>query len=115
MKSKKYLSWLLCLSLLCTMLALPSAPVYAEESGKDSGVVLKKTATYNEADKSYTIRLEAYATGSKIVSTVTEDVPTDIVLVLDQSGSMAYCIGCGGSIDGYDDYHYKATDKINND
>ena len=111
MKSKKYLSWLLCLSLLCTMLALPSAPVYAEESGKDSGVVLKKTATYNEADKSYTIRLEAYATGSKIISTVTEDVPTDIVLVLDQSGSMADCIGCGGS----DDYHYKATDTINND
>ena len=97
MKSKKYLSWLLCLSLLCTMLALPSAPVYAEESGKDKGIVLDKTATYNEADKSYTIRLEAYATGSKVVSTVTEDVPTDIVLVLDQSGSMADCIVCGQS------------------
>lgn len=116
MKSKKYLSWLLCLSLLCTMLALPSAPVYAEESGKDSGVVLKKTATYNEADKSYTIRLEAYATGSKIISTVTEDVPTDIVLVLDQSGSMDFCIVCGQEIDYWHNNHstYKAVDRVDN-
>lgn len=116
MKSKKYLSWLLCLSLLCTMLALPSAPVYAEESGKDSGVVLKKTATYNEADKSYTIRLEAYATGSKVVSTVTEDVPTDIVLVLDQSGSMDFCIVCGQEIDYWHNNHstYKAVNTVDN-
>ena len=116
MKSKKYLSWLLCLSLLCTMLALPSAPVYAEESGKDSGIVLKKTATYNEADKSYTIRLEAYATGSKIVSTVTKDAPTDIVLVLDRSGSMADCIVCGQEISGRNNNHdtYKAVYTVDN-
>ena len=53
----------------------------------DKGVVTSKTATKN-ADGTYTITLEAYATGSKVISTVTSDVPTDIVLVLDQSGSM---------------------------
>lgn len=54
----------------------------------DNGMVVNKTAVYNEETGAYDITLEAYATGSKIISTVTSDVPTDIVLVLDQSGSM---------------------------
>lgn len=37
--------------------------------------------------------LEAYATGAKVISEITKDVPTDIILVLDQSGSMADDIG----------------------
>jgi len=53
----------------------------------DNGVVTSKTATKN-ADGTYTITLEAYATGSKVISEIQKDVPTDIVLVLDQSGSM---------------------------
>lgn len=58
----------------------------------DKGVVTSKTATKN-ADGTYTITLEAYATGSKVISEIQKDVPTDIVLVLDQSGSMADDMG----------------------
>ena len=54
----------------------------------DNGMVVNKTAVYNEETGAYDITLEAYATGSKIISTVTSDVPTDVILVLDQSGSM---------------------------
>lgn len=52
----------------------------------DNGVVTSKTATANK-DGTYTITLEAYATGSKVISSIEKDIPTDIVL--DQSGSMA--------------------------
>lgn len=59
----------------------------AAKEPADNGLALSKTATTN-ADGSYTIRMEAYTTGKIITSTKT--VPVDIVLVLDQSGSMAY-------------------------
>ena len=61
----------------------------ANFAATDNGMKISKTAKAN-GDGSYTITLEAYATGSKVISEVTEDIPTDIVLVLDQSGSMAY-------------------------
>lgn len=64
----------------------------ATQANKDDGISMSKTATAN-ADGSYTITLEAYATGSKVISEITKDVPTDIILVLDQSGSMADAIG----------------------
>ena len=51
-------------------------------------MAVNKTSVYNEDTGAYDITLEAYATGSKIISTVTSDVPTDVILVLDQSGSM---------------------------
>ena len=54
----------------------------------NNGMAGKKTSVYNKDTGAYDITLEAYATGSKVISTVTSDVPTDIVLVLDQSGSM---------------------------
>ena len=66
----------------------------ANGSGKDEGVVYNKTATAN-GNGTYTITLEAYATGEKVISQISKDVPTDIVLVLDQSGSMAFCMQCG--------------------
>lgn len=50
------------------------------------GLNLSKTATAN-ADGSYKIRMEAFTTGT--VTTTTSIAPCDIVLVLDQSGSMA--------------------------
>lgn len=56
------------------------------EKGKTvDGLVMNKTATAND-DGTYNIKLEAYTTGS--VSTTESTKPTDIVLVLDQSGSM---------------------------
>lgn len=58
----------------------------------NNGVVTSKTAAKN-ADGTYTITLEAYATGSKVISEIQKDVPTDIVLVLDQSGSMTDDMG----------------------
>ncbi|MCI6965845.1 VWA domain-containing protein [bacterium] len=58
-----------------------------EPADTGNGLELSKTATAN-GDGTYTIRMEAYTTGEVITSTKT--VPVDIVLVLDQSGSMAY-------------------------
>ena len=56
------------------------------EKGKTvDGLVMDKTATAND-DGTYNITLEAYTTGT--VSTSETTKPTDIVLVLDQSGSM---------------------------
>ena len=52
----------------------------------DSGLETSKTVVKN-ADDSYTLRLEAYATGSTY--TTVSSKPTDIVLVLDTSGSMS--------------------------
>ena len=86
MKKQSVLALLLGLTLLCTAV-IPSV-FAADGDSSDNGMVISKTAKAN-TDGTYTIQLEAYATGSKIISEVTEDVPTDIVLVLDQSGSMA--------------------------
>lgn len=75
----------------------------------DNGVVTSKTATKN-ADGTYTITLEAYATGSKVISEIQKDVPTDIVLVLDQSGSMADDMGTVK----YEKYSEKNSTNANN-
>ena len=90
MKKTRILSLLLGLSLLCTLIV--PATVYADDPTVDSGMKISKTATTN-ADGTYTITLEAFATGAQTTSTVTKDIPTDIILVLDQSGSMADDIG----------------------
>lgn len=66
---------------------LRAANVNGDSGSADKGVVTSKTATAND-DDTYTITLEAYATGSKVITEIQKDVPTDIVLVLDQSGSM---------------------------
>lgn len=50
------------------------------------GLITSKTVTPN-TDGSYTITLESYTTGT--VTTETNTMPVDIVLVLDQSGSMS--------------------------
>lgn len=83
---RRAFSLLLSLTLLLS-LALPATTAYAEDGSNNKGMEISKTATANK-DGSYTITLEAYATGSKVISEITKDVPTDIVLVLDQSGSM---------------------------
>lgn len=71
------------------------ASVSGDDTGSgngDSGMVITKNAVANGGGR-YTITLEAYATGSQIITEVTKDIPTDIVLVLDQSGSMEYGFG----------------------
>lgn len=94
MKKTKAVSLLLSLSLLAT-LAIPGTlaqSVQADTTQENKGMVINKTAEAND-DGTYTITLEAYATGSKIISETKKDIPTDIVLVLDQSGSMDDPIG----------------------
>lgn len=58
----------------------------ANETPVDDGLKLEKHVTPND-DGTYTVHLEAYTTGT--VTTTTSTKPCDIVLVLDQSGSMA--------------------------
>lgn len=95
MKKTKILSLLLSLSLFCSLI-VPGTTAYAETGtapgSDDNGMKISKTATAN-GDGTYTITLEAFATGEKTTTTQTKDVPTDIILVLDQSGSMTEDIG----------------------
>ena len=94
MKTRKLFSRGLAVALSVLML-LGAAPTPAlavndgvmplGDTGESSGIVLNKTAELQE-DGTYTINLEAYATGEKITTTTT--APTDVVLVLDVSGSM---------------------------
>ena len=63
-------------------------------SNNNNGLVLSKKA--EPVKGGYKITMEAYATGAS--STTVSTKPADIVLVLDMSGSMEYCIGCGKEI-----------------
>lgn len=56
-----------------------------------AGLELDKSATPNEDGKTYTISLEAYATGT--VQSTKKGTPLDIVLVLDISSSMSKTFG----------------------
>ena len=81
----------------------------------NDGIVTSKTAAKND-DGTYKIRLESYVTGSTTSSTVTETIPTDIVLVLDQSGSMADSFGYKyNEITGtskYNNYYYYKANPL---
>ena len=87
MTKKRFFASVLALFLLLSCAALPT-PAYAEGAEAPSnGLVLSKKAVAN-GDGTYTITMESYTTGT--VTSITKTVPVDIVLVLDQSGSMAY-------------------------
>ena len=103
MNKRNALTLLLCLAILLS-LALPAAIARADDGGigedngdinevgtEIDGLILNKTAVYNEQTGRYTITLEAYATGASTF--ITQDIPTDFILVLDQSGSMDDDIG----------------------
>lgn len=120
MKRRKALSLLLSLAIVLS-LVLPVTTAFAADGepndGGDSngnGMHVSKTALYDENDGSYTIKLEAYATGNDSTTTSTEEVPTDIILVLDQSGSMKNCLVCGKEINGNNQTHtvYSETTTI---
>ena len=81
------------LSTAMIMTMLPTMMVSANEgadvkANDDSPIQLSKTATLQN-DGTYTIDLEAYITGEIVTQIEKKNKPTDIVLVLDQSGSMA--------------------------
>ena len=88
MKQSKWISLLLVICLVAALLLPGTVAMEARAAGEDptEGLVLNKTAKANE-DGTYTVTLEAYATGASV--TTSAEVPTDIILVLDQSGSMA--------------------------
>ena len=52
------------------------------------GVETEKDIDGPDANGVYTITMEAYATGEQSITIVEKTAPTDIILVLDQSGSM---------------------------
>ena len=56
-----------------------------------AGLKKKKKVLYDSATGKYTVQLEAYTTGN--VTTTTKYLPSDIVLVLDLSGSMNSNVG----------------------
>lgn len=101
---KRALALVLALVMALSLVALPSFAEGEEESaglpngvsivssgGSTEGTVgmeMSKTLQLNADGKTGTLTLEAYATGNSQV--VQKNVPLDIVLVLDQSGSMAY-------------------------
>lgn len=87
--------------------AVSAAPAAPERVQQDALVTSKTATPVPNSDGTYKIRLESYSTGTVTQQTTTK--PTDIVLVLDQSGSMANCIVCGEEISG-DSYHWKYTE-----
>lgn len=107
---KRALALVLALVMALSLVALPSFAEgegdsagngsprveYAGESGKNNGgLVMSKTVTKGEGDDQFLLTLEAFATGE--TRTETKDIPMDIVLVLDVSGSMDDPINGSGS------------------
>ncbi len=97
--SKKKLSRRLLALLLTLVMAVGTVPVSVSADIVTSNNIttgveanklyLEKTATLN-ADGTYDFELSAFSTGAAgLTSTVTETAALDIVLVIDQSGSMA--------------------------
>ncbi len=95
MRRKKIVLLFLCFLLVCGVVANSGAVGSNSQrsDSNDEGMVLSKTAVYNATNDTYTITLEAYATGEAEIIVIEQDIPTDIVLVLDQSGSMSDPIG----------------------
>lgn len=90
------LAFLLCLLMVVSLLPVMGANAVNVVSTQPADTV---TATEGlqmskqlmlMSDGTYTINLEAYATGQSQTVTQKSGVPLDIVLVIDQSGSMAY-------------------------
>lgn len=96
-RGTRALAFLLCLLMVVTLLPAMGAnaagnlvtPEEREEIEQSGGLVLDKNL-YLQSDGTYTLKLEAYATGTTTTQTIKNGTPLDIVLVIDQSGSMAY-------------------------
>ncbi|NLL63378.1 MAG: VWA domain-containing protein [Ruminococcaceae bacterium] len=100
---RRIISFILCLAMLLSLVPI-SIVATAEETPVEgttyegmvsaNGLELAKRVTDNK-DGTYKVQLEAYATGEVVTTTtiVERAIPTDIVLVLDVSGSMNYRFG----------------------
>lgn len=104
---------------LCVAMAagyIPSSVVKANPGSTErpdtEDLELNKSIKLQD-DGTYKITMEAYATGQTTVHQDREGVPLDIVLVLDQSGSMSYDFGEGTQVTGYTQ-KYGANTKIKN-
>lgn len=97
---KQALALVLALVMALSLVALPSFAAgeedsagngsprveYAGESGKNNGGLVMTKTVRQTSESEFLLTLEAYATGE--TRTETKDIPMDIVLVLDVSGSM---------------------------
>ena len=77
-------------------------------TGSDSGLHMNKVVSAPDENGVYTITLDAYVTGE--VKVTRKSMPTDIILVLDQSGSMDDDMGGQA----YRDYTGNASTAYNN-
>lgn len=115
-RGTRALAFLLCLLMVVSLLPVmgasaadvvqPSEPVTAIE-----GLKMSKQLTLM-TDGTYTIDLEAYATGISQTVTQKSGTPLDIVLVIDQSGSMAYNDGGSSTDTASDRRMYKLQEAV---
>lgn len=87
---KKSASFVSAIAMACSMVVMPAGASYAATDStttSTSGLELSKKIELQE-DGNYKITLEAYSTGKDTTVSTEKPVPLDIVLVLDQSGSM---------------------------
>lgn len=108
---RNVLAFLTVLTMMLGMLPTTLLAANTDDSvtAGESGMHLSKTA-HLEDDGTYTINLEAYATGKTTTTITKEAVPLDIVLVLDQSGSMSDDMGYTYTLEDKTSYSY---DDIN--
>ena len=92
---KRVLSLLLVMLLVFSLLPAAAMAADAEPTvvsqntaDTDDGALHMKKSLLKNADGTYDIRIESWATGEVDSQVVNEAVPTDFVLILDQSGSM---------------------------
>lgn len=92
---KRLLTWVLVLVMALSLLPLNVLAANGPETDSSSGMNFTKELLPDQpdGDGNYTIRMTAQATGTTTTTTKVE--PMDIVLVLDQSGSMADDFGNG--------------------
>ena len=80
-----------------SMRSFSAVPQNVEED--ENGLFLTKTADKIDGTDAYQITLEAFVTGKVKISSETKNIPSDIVLVLDVSGSMNDYITVGSKDD----------------
>lgn len=92
---------------------LPNGVSVVNPGGPTEGVTgmeMSKTLQLNADGKTGTLTLEAYATGNSQV--LQKEVPLDIVLVLDQSGSMAYNFNGKQTVQNKDSRQYAMKNAV---